>query len=741
MTTGEHKHALHRQPRWPLWRAATAALFVVASVAAWIWHTGWGTASSFGWEAIATICPVGALEVLAADITSAPRVAMALVVVVLITVVLGRAFCGWLCPVPWLQKIKSLFGVRRTPGQAASAQAIAKGVAISAPLSKKCTARSCSGHCAGCAARTAAEQKPQAAASAKGPFVILGAAVASSAVFGFPVFCLICPVGLTFALIGALMSLVLYNDLSGSIVFFAVVLVLEVWLFRRWCSSFCPIGAVLTLVSRFNRFWRPVVEPHCVQKALGQPCTRCRDACPEGIDPVHPTPESMARCTKCGACTQACLASALKMRFVARPAAAHKPVAMRIAINEHGVVPLTRQEVELEIERCHHCGECEQACPQASPMPEVLSLVQRGDKARAVQLLMGPGRLPEICGYVCPSAQLCQAQCSRGMHDEPVHIAALERTLAEEALQEGFRARVRRCAKSVRVAIVGSGPAGLACADVLARSGVAVTIYERDSVAGGLLATAVPSFKLPRAVVANRVALLQSIGVTFKLNTNVGVDVSYQVLMAQYDALFVATGAGKAVPWMLRSKPVVSDRVIDALTYLRAPERFAEAMQASRVVVLGGGDTAVDCARSALRAAPSSVCMVARKPREQLRANPVDLAAALQEGLVLHAGYEVREFSASHLVSLQNAQQAFNLPADWVIVAYGQRLEPQAELQDLGFALNAQSSAWTASERVAPGIWIGGDAARGASLVAHAIADGRRAAVCIAHAAGIVVDV
>ena len=316
----------------PRLRALTALVFFLLFLFGLAVHTGWGTASSFGIAEIAAICPLGGLEAMLASKTFLPRALVGFAVFLVVAVLLGRFFCGWLCPVPWVEKALSKLrapGRRFVRGAKASPTASCTtpdAASISPSESTKTAEQSCpsaasctSASCKDCALANRVKEKAESATE-KTPYWILGGALASSAVFGFPVFCLICPVGLTFALTVALWRLFEFNETNWAILWFAGFLVLELLVLRRWCSRFCPLGALWTLASRFNRFFRPKArEDLCTRMTHGVACTICRDVCPEGIDPaaVANDPMLLARCTKCGACAAACPTGAVHFPFLA----------------------------------------------------------------------------------------------------------------------------------------------------------------------------------------------------------------------------------------------------------------------------------------------------------------------------------------------------------------------------------------------------------------------------------------
>lgn len=776
----------------PRLRALAALAFFLLFLLGLAVHTGWGTASSFGIAEIAAICPLGNLEAMLASKTFLPRALVGFAVFLVVAALLGRFFCGWLCPVPWIEKALSKL---RAPGRRFGLGLKESPAASETPRTSACTTtnassntasesgknapRSCpsgascaSSSCKDCALASRVKEKADQATE-KTPYWILGGALASSAVFGFPVFCLICPVGLTFALTVALWRLFEFNETNWAILWFAGFLVLELLVLRRWCSRFCPLGALWTLASRLNRFFRPKArEDLCTRMTHGVPCTICRDVCPEGIDPasVANDPMLLARCTKCGACAAACPTGAVHFPFLADSGRKTVPILpvstasstlkqegnLSAATVEGTGAVLSPEEERSEVARCIHCGACGERCPLGDRMPRATALLARGRREEAAEVLLASGGFPEITSRVCPTERFCEGACAAEHDGRPVAIAMLEKTLADETLKAGWRPDVRHAARRRRVAVVGSGPAGLACADVLARLGVEVHVIDRAPVAGGLLSLGIPAFKLPRGIVARRVKLLEDAGVRFALGISVGKDVAWRDLANEFDAVFAGTGAARPVTLDLPGADNAS--VMTADVFLRAvaakdwklPDASfpIETLKGRRVSVLGGGDTALDCARTAVRLGAASVSLVARRAKDALRARPSDLARAETEGVSLLCGRTFSSLSISpdgtlNGLALRNVanpdEPSETLPADVVIVAYGFRPVPDGELQTLGVAYDDAGRIVTDDEgrTSAPKLWAGGDAVRGPALVNRALADGRRAGLSIATAIGV----
>ena len=274
--------------------------------------------------------------------TMIPRAVISVVIALALILLFARAFCGWVCPVPVVSKIRGIFskktsntdmtgtGVLPASENPLVKAAVADGAgagteaaAEPAPLSadEQAALKGC-GSKAGCS--SCAEKR----AALDSRHVILGGSLLSAAVFGFPVFCLICPVGLSVATFIALWRLLQFSEATLSLVVFPVILVAEIVLLRKWCHRFCPLGALLGLMARLNRTFRPTVAAESCLHCSGASCSRCADVCPEGIDLHHPEASvSLAECTKCGECRDACPAHAISFPLLARTEKAGLPVA------------------------------------------------------------------------------------------------------------------------------------------------------------------------------------------------------------------------------------------------------------------------------------------------------------------------------------------------------------------------------------------------------------------------------
>lgn len=264
-------------------------------------HAGVGTPSAFGIGDIAALCPLGGLEAMIASKTIVPPMLIGLAVVVVLTLLVGRAFCAWGCPVTLMRKVTG----RGADQPAVSPVAAAEGEG--GPASSPAAAR---------------EKKEEGAAPRPSRFFVLGATLLTTAAFGFPVFCLVCPVGLTFGTLVVVWRLFQFSEVTWSLLVFPAILVLELVVLRKWCHRFCPLGALLSLIARGNRTFRPQANADaCLHAAHGERCNRCADVCPEGVNLHDKTVSApMNECVKCRACADACPMHAIAFPLLAKAA-------------------------------------------------------------------------------------------------------------------------------------------------------------------------------------------------------------------------------------------------------------------------------------------------------------------------------------------------------------------------------------------------------------------------------------
>lgn len=279
-------------------RIALPLVLLAAAGIAYAVHAELGTLSAFGWDDLAVLCPIGAITTMLASRTATPRAAVSLVLAVLAIALLGRAFCGWVCPVPvWRKARKAFSRLRQRRGRAEQA--------------------------------ADAKPQPDVSAPSNSRFIVLAGALLSAALFGFPVFCLICPIGLSFALVFGIAQLACGGMPSWTFLAAPVLILAETVLFRKWCSHICPISALMSLAGRLNRTWRPRVDRRrCAKGREGISCGRCSRACSWGLDPhLSQAATSHADCTRCRSCAESCPVQAIDFPFLARTDNSKEPPA------------------------------------------------------------------------------------------------------------------------------------------------------------------------------------------------------------------------------------------------------------------------------------------------------------------------------------------------------------------------------------------------------------------------------
>lgn len=285
-------------------------------------HAEIGTLSAIGWEDISILCPLGALGTMLASKTMVPRALISLAVGVVAIVILGRAFCGWICPVPVWSKLRGLLkrqddkkdtdGIdaeASDPQPVSATKVEADAAKITEPLSEA-EAKALKSSCHTCHAERPADSR----------HIVLGGALLSAAIFGFPVFCLICPIGLSFAFVFVLILLFGSGDVTWSVVAIPALLLIEVVFFRKWCSHICPLSSLMSLIGKANKTFRPTIDDNaCLETSRGVPCGRCNQVCEVAINPRHPElGASWSECTKCRKCVESCPGDAITMPFLAK---------------------------------------------------------------------------------------------------------------------------------------------------------------------------------------------------------------------------------------------------------------------------------------------------------------------------------------------------------------------------------------------------------------------------------------
>jgi glutamate synthase (NADPH/NADH) small chain len=418
-----------------------------------------------------------------------------------------------------------------------------------------------------------------------------------------------------------------------------------------------------------------------------------------------------------------------------------------------------------QADRCLACGNpyCEWKCPVHNYIPNWLKLVAEGNVNEAAELSHRTNSLPEICGRVCPQDRLCEGACTLNDGFGAVTIGAIEKYISDTAFSQGWRPDLSHVkASGKRVAIIGAGPAGLGCADVLARNGVTPVVFDRHPEIGGLLTFGIPEFKLEKEVVKQRREVLEGMGVEFRLNTSVGQDLSFQSLLDEYDAVFLGMGTysymqagipGEDLPGVYSALDFLIANINHRHGFEKAPEDFID-MHGRTVVVLGGGDTAMDCNRTAIRQGAQSVTCAYRRDEANMPGSKREVANAKEEGVKFLWNRQPVEVVGSDKVEgiklvttrlgeadergrrrpevVEGSEEV--VPADAVVIAFGFRPNPAPWFTEFGIAVDERGRVLAPADSAFkhqtgnPKVFAGGDMVRGSDLVVTAVYEGRQAA-------------
>ena len=418
--------------------------------------------------------------------------------------------------------------------------------------------------------------------------------------------------------------------------------------------------------------------------------------------------------------------------------------------------------------RCSQCGVpyCQTHCPLHNNIPDWLRLTAEGRLREAYDISQATNTFPEICGRICPQDRLCEGNCviEQSGH-ETVTIGSVEKYITDTAWAEGWVQPIKPAAtRGESVGIIGAGPGGLAAADMLRRAGVQVTVYDRYDRAGGLLTYGIPGFKLEKDVVMQRVIQLEEGGIEIVINCNVGVDISFDEIRSKHDAVIIATGVYKSRD--MAGPGSGADGIVKAIDYLTTSNRhgFGDNVPkfddgslnaaGKRVVVIGGGDTAMDCVRTAIRQGATSVKCLYRRDKANMPGSLRETQNAEEEGvefvwLTAPNGFVGNPVTGVNVQKMRlglpdaTGRQSPELidgadyvePADLVIKALG--FEPE-DLPQLWGVEGLEVTRWgtvradfETGQTQLPGVYAVGDIVRGASLVVWAIRDGRDCAAAI----------
>ena len=412
--------------------------------------------------------------------------------------------------------------------------------------------------------------------------------------------------------------------------------------------------------------------------------------------------------------------------------------------------------------RCINCSDpgcVTNGCPLANRIPEWLALTAEGRFLEAAALSRSTSNMPEICSRVCPQDRLCESACILNARSEPVSIGAVEKFINEYAFAHEELDAAIAPPNGLKVAVVGSGPGGMACADELAKLGYAVTIFETQTRPGGLLVNGIPSFKLEKKIVDRRFELLRRRGVSVECGVTVGRDISLSSLREKFDAVYLAIGAQK--PKELDIPGADLQGVFHALPFLiqknvGTSDELPIEVRGKRVAVLGGGDTAMDCLRTAIRCGAHEAICIYRRDLENMPGSRREYFNAGEEGAQFmfltnaismsgNAGGEVCEARCVRMeLGEPDAKgrrkpraipgSEFSLPIDVVLIAYG--FDP-VPIFAAGNSDKIEVNNWSGvivdenQMTSVPGVFAGGDLVRGPDLVVRAVRDSRKAAAGI----------
>ena len=414
--------------------------------------------------------------------------------------------------------------------------------------------------------------------------------------------------------------------------------------------------------------------------------------------------------------------------------------------------------------RCLDCGNpyCEWKCPVHNYIPDWLKLVNEGNILEAADLCHSTNSLPEVCGRVCPQDRLCEGACTLNDGFGAVTIGSIEKYITEKAFEMGWKPDLsHRKWKNKKVAIVGSGPAGIACADILTRSGIKSHVYDKNEEIGGLLTFGIPEFKLEKSVVRRRRKVLEEMGIDFHLGVEIGKDIPFQEIYDANDAVFLAMGtytsleggfSGEKLPGVYKAIDYLISNTKKLLNMDTGKSEYID-FKDKKVVVLGGGDTAMDCNRTAIRQGAKSVTCLYRRDEKNMPGSRREVKNAKEEGVIFNFNIQPIDILGNKKVEGIKTVQTIlgeadhngrRIPipvpdsekiydADVVIVAFGFRASPAEWFDDFDIKTkkdglvvaeeNQEFKFQTTNKKV----FSGGDMVRGSDLVVTAIWEGREA--------------
>lgn len=534
---------------------------------------------------------------------------------------------------------------------------------------------------------------------------------------------------------------------------------------RFYCRYLCPYGATFGLLNHAGFYSIEMQKDQC------NDCQRCEQVCDMGI-PVWRQGKKSGRitaiedCMGCGRCVVSCPTDALEIKDfrnwlkpslrqnasyllkttktiqIDRATTAQRPVTERKQDWEEIHLETDLLSIQQQASRCMDCGVagCISGCPLHNRIPEWLEQLAAGNIQQAAQIAQSTNNFPEICGTLCPQERLCEASCTK--NSEPggaVTIGQIERYIINQSsLSDIMPPPLKnKYALNKAVAIIGAGPAGLACAQQLNRAGCQVVVYDKQAAIGGLMQSAIPAFKLDKKLLQKRFEHLQQQGIKFELNRNINLS-SMRHLLTHNHAIFIATGAQTSRALPLQKNSLSASKlsgVMDALEYLAQTAANPESniLNAEHLIVIGAGDSAIDCARSAIRQGTKRVSIIYRGAEDKMRCSSKEKQLALEEGVDFKFNYSALALEGNTSITgilFDHLGQQQHIACDALIIAIGQLTKPQNWMLELGIKTSAKGEIKinTLGQTSHPKIYAGGDNTHGPDLIVSAIAAGRLAA-------------
>ncbi len=412
----------------------------------------------------------------------------------------------------------------------------------------------------------------------------------------------------------------------------------------------------------------------------------------------------------------------------------------------------TLAEAVKEAQRCLHCKlpACKKGCPISNDIPDWVAEIAKGNFGNAMKIINTRSNLPAVCGRVCGHERQCEGNCVLGKKGEPLHIGKLERFVADFDSEAGLSHEAIPEKSRGRVAVIGSGPAGLTIAGDLSRQGFAVEIFEMEAEAGGVLQFGIPEYRLPKEVVRREIKKIENLGVTFRLGTTIGRDFTVDDLFAEgFDAIFMGTGTGK--PKKLDIPGINHPGVRQAIWFLRRVSLFQSGCisrkevvisQGDKVAVIGCGNTAIDAARTALRMGAAEVSIIYHRTIDKMSALRAEYDEAVAEGVRFMWSSSVTEIEGGqgnrlNSITVETDGTKQTMPLDRLILAVGS--SPAArivsttqgiEVDDKGYVLTRDNPYGMTTRK---GVFAGGDVTNRPATVVHAMRDAKAVAEGIAR--------